>query len=423
MPDLPANPIAGLYPQPPQQQQPQNALAMDPSHMVGMMSQMQQMELQRRQMAAHQAVGNAFQNAIGADGSFDPKAYALNVKNDPNAAYGGAEVGSAVLDARIKHTTNSQGQVNLWASQSKNAAEVAASLYGDPTPENLIKAKLKLAAMGLDPSVSNAWLQDAKTPAEIKKAAGIAANYGMGPAAATNPDTGTPDASGAQTQISRGARVMGPTQTVTGTPMGSEESAKEYNAAASRVANIGADLYPAQEALRAVQSLGPGGIGPGTEQRNKWASAAQSLSPKVAAWLGIDPDKVKNYDEFVKYTTQDAQRAAANLGGHTDMQLAATLSGNANAHISSLASEDVLKARIALRQMQQVVDMKAREAGPVGFNDARSSWGSKLDPRAFLWPSLSDDQRQHLKDTLSKDERRKFNESLKAAIDTKQIEW
>ena len=131
----------------------------------------------------------------------------------------------------------------------------------------------------------------------------------------------------------------------------------------------------------------------------------------------VDVSKIKDFDELNKYLTQAAQARAGLMGGHTDSQLATTLTASPNTHISDLAVGDVLKANIALRNMQRVQTMESKTAGPVGFQNKAADVAGQLDPRAFLLPMLDQKQRVDLANSITdKQERDRFQKTIELGI-------
>lgn len=416
---------SALYPQPPNLSQNGGILGGNPLQAAAMLQQLQQGQLGLQRMRAEQAVGGAFQNAIGPDGTFNPQSALLGVKNDPNAAFaapgaistGLAQQGS-ILDNRKRQIDIATGQLGLGVANNAATNAILAPLANQDSvsSEDIINAKAKLAAAGVDPATVAA--ADLRTPIKAMRAARLAAAQGMGPAAAASPVAGTPiPGTGAPTAVPV-IQTVGQGQRVTGNPLGAEGSTQAYTEGLAREANYGQEMYPMQRALALVGKLGPGGTGPGAEGRNNFASFVNSLTPTALQGMipGVDPTKIKDFDEFNKYVTQAAQSRAAGIGAHTDQQLATTLTASPSAHISDMAVGDVLKANIALRNMQRVQTMSAKEAGPLGFNAAAADTAGKLDPRAFLLPMLSQSQRADLAKNLTGAERAKFNNSIDMGI-------
>jgi len=173
--------------------------------------------------------------------------------------------------------------------------------------------------------------------------------------------------------------------------------------AAMRAQQLPSRLYQLKTALNGLQNSN---TGPGTAETN---AAKSFLLANVPFAKDLAPDAVNSvasYDEANKYLTQYAQSAAANFGPETDAKLAASLTGNANTHISSLAAQDVVKANIGLERMQAAQYSAWQQAKKSGqytdadYNDFMANSGKTLDPRAFMLDVMSPQQRQGLFKTL-----------------------
>ena len=144
--------------------------------------------------------------------------------------------------------------------------------------------------------------------------------------------------------------------------------------------NIQTDLNPLLQARSSITALGKNGIGPGTEDRNKIASFLQSAG---LGWLpGVDPTRIENLDEALKYTTQAMQGRAASLRAGTDQQQNTTAAGSPNLKMSSTAATNVINSMIGLRRMQQAQTFENAHDGQ-GYMVNSAKWASTQDPRAY----------------------------------------
>jgi hypothetical protein len=118
--------------------------------------------------------------------------------------------------------------------------------------------------------------------------------------------------------------------------------------------------------------------------------AVKSLLVTLGAAPQSTVDSVQNFDEANKYLTQYAQQKAAGFGHGTDAQLAASISGNGNTHISNLAAQDVVKVNLALERMEQArtaafqQQLDAGAVKPSDYSSWKSKFGSTMDPRVFI---------------------------------------
>lgn len=151
-------------------------------------------------------------------------------------------------------------------------------------------------------------------------------------------------------------------------------------------------LNQARDALKSITT------GPGTEWRNNAKSliAATPGLGDIARAAGLNPDNIKNYDEFKKIMVQYGNRVSAGLGGGTDARLNAALTGNANPGISSMANEDILTKTIAAEKMRQAQAYAFQNSGvpPDQFNKWQTQWNKEVSPDAFVFASMSAPQQK-----------------------------
>jgi hypothetical protein len=252
---------------------------------------------------------------------------------------------------------------------------------------------------------------------QLKAGGDIAGNVKRGMASLLSPEgaaqrvTAPPDQFGAPQSQSLAAQTAQGT-TATGLPLGADKSSEIMQGDLARAKNFGQEIFPWQQALQKLQALGPGGTAPGSAGRQAMESYVYGLSPTIARWAGIDPEKIRNYAEADKYLTQATQQRAAGFGAHTDMQLATTISGSPNVHINDLSNVDVTKAAIALRRMEQVQTLEAAKVGGPGYTAEAARLAPNLDPRAFLIDQMDPQQVDKLKSSLTGSDKAKFNASL-----------
>jgi hypothetical protein len=150
-------------------------------------------------------------------------------------------------------------------------------------------------------------------------------------------------------------------------------------------------LQQARDSLSGVQT------GPGTDWRNTAASFINSApgAAKIASTLGIDPNKISDYDQFKKIMTNYASSVSGSLGSGTDARLNAAVAGNANPAISKLANEDILTKTIAAEKMRAAQDYEFQNTGlpTAKFNQWQAQWNRNVNPDAFVYASMSPEQR------------------------------
>lgn len=423
---------------------------------LGMMQQANQNKL----FQGTKAAGQELQKSIGPDGQVDPNAYAQGIKSNPLVAPVAAEAvqtGQAIQSnkigidkAKFDLITNQMGFMRSTLSSlavdpqlnSKKIIEATGKLIanGVLTPQ---QAAIELASLPQDPDGMKAWvtqhLTNTMSAAEKFNAAfgtpqlvpGVGPNgeaiqtpvaIPSAPGMPVRPIGGQPAPQGegqapAASPMQNGAFT---TSLAPGEQSNMEASAKAYqdlrgdlNTSAQRVFTLN----------KALTSLKGADTGPNSDWRNNVLSFAQGLAGEGVI-PGIDPEKIKNYDEANKYLIQYASQQAAGMGPGTDTGLATALSGNANTSISNLAAQDVVKANMALERMKQAQAAVFEKSGQPAqkFSGFSTNWNKNIDPVAFSVDLLDGKARKKYFSGLSKEKKQRFLESLKIGIQTGVID-
>lgn len=171
-------------------------------------------------------------------------------------------------------------------------------------------------------------------------------------------------------------------------------SGAALNDARHRALNYRQEVFPLETAIPALEKLGKTGTGPGTEEFNHIKSFLQS-----AGIPGLDTDKIKNFDEAKKYLT-DFVNQNGNTG--TNDKLAASFAGNPSVNISNAAAVDVAKSALALRRMKQAQLVEFEKSGKPDseFTKWASQWNVAHDPRAYGFDLMTPDQRKKVIESL-----------------------
>jgi hypothetical protein len=167
------------------------------------------------------------------------------------------------------------------------------------------------------------------------------------------------------------------------------------NTAAQDLHNAAADVPMRLNLLQqARDSLAGINTGPGSDWRNTAKSFFNALAPDMAKKIGWTGD-VQNYDEFKKILTNYASSVSGSLGSGTDARLNAAITGNANPNISKLANEDILAKTMAAEKMRAAQDYAFQNSGLTTdkFNQWQSQWNKAVNPDAFVYASMSPEQR------------------------------
>lgn len=223
--------------------------------------------------------------------------------------------------------------------------------------------------------------------------------------------------------------ALPPGATVTGLPPGATEAAtitgrqsgEALAADRSEAARYRDAAYPLEQAIPALERLGPTGTGPGTETFNHIKSFILS-----AGLPGVDANKVKDYDEAKKYLTDFVNRNG-NTG--TNDKLAAAFAGNPSVNISNAAAVDVAKSALALKRMQNVkvaaFEQARQESAATGkplaeadYSSWARQWSNRQDVRAYGFDMMTKPAQQKLLKDLGgpgKPDYERFMMSLRAA--------
>lgn len=214
-----------------------------------------------------------------------------------------------------------------------------------------------------------------------------------------------------------------PAGTVTAAPSPGEAEAlkgstEAYNAARDTGAKYAQRVNPLRQAIPLLEKMKDTEIGPSSERWNDIKSTAQTLGAGTLA--GIDPEKIKNYNELKKYFSQYTSQAAATMGPKTNDGLATAVTSNPNVHMDKLSATDLSKMALGAERMQQAGLHEFQElvrqgkAKPGNFADFMVDWGTKQDPRAFVY-DIMDKKAQDAVKKLPAAERAKVAEGMRIA--------
>jgi hypothetical protein len=318
-------------------------------------------------------------------------------------------------------------QFDFRAKQDQAVRDLLGTLPKNATDEQLRQRGAQLSRLGINPAIIEGWRNPMMAVRGKARADAItsAQNAAIGSAGLATRIPGPPGPSGEPQTFSLGEINRAAGGVPTGVPIGAAASGEAMVRDQGRAGNFGQEMFPLEQASRKIDELkakyGEGFFGPGSKGRQDFEGYFYALSPTIARYAGIDPQKLKNYAEADKYLTQALQTRAAGLGAHTDQQLATTISGNPNVHINDLAVDDVLKGLIAARRAEHAQTLEsAKRGGPVNYLTESSSWPARNDIRAFTLDLLPPDQRAKLLGSIKKGtpEYERFNNSLRSAYDT-----
>lgn len=194
---------------------------------------------------------------------------------------------------------------------------------------------------------------------------------------------------------------------------------QSYNDAMAAGAKYAQRVNPLRQAIPLLEKMKETDIGPTSERWNDLKSTAQTLGAgKIIG--GIDPEKIRDYNELKKYFSQYASQAAATMGPKTNDGLATAVTSNPNVHMDKLSATDLSKIALGVERMQQAGAHEFDElvqngkAQPGDFNKFMLKWGSQQDPRAFVY-DIMDLKAQDKVKSLPAAERAKVVEGMRIA--------
>lgn len=431
----PSNPIASLYPAPPQPAQ--NALGSNPLYAVGLIGQINQNQRFQQEFNAQKAVGSAFQNALNPDGSVDQGRLVQGLQN-PAAAYAAPAAIGDMLTQRQQQIQNSTTALGLSTAQNGNVVGLFGTAANIPNPkeQDVFNLAAQLSTMGVPGSMISAAVQRILTdPGGIHTGLAKVNAQFLG-AAGSNPIVGpiTPEGVPTSTTVAGRQFLSGsggstPPGTVpTALPPGQSEAIQANQAAYTgdqqSAASTMANVRPLQKVLPYVEELNHENFGPGSQQWNQFKTGLATLGIQV-------PDDQTAARQVVSKLFN--QYANANRSAErSDQGLAQALKSNPNLDLTQPANLALVKNQIGM-DMQDAAKTEAfKQAHPNssdpawtspnnGYNTFRSNYYQNTDPRAFSWGSMNADDRAALlkqigPKTASNPAWVKFNRTLGLAV-------
>jgi hypothetical protein len=216
------------------------------------------------------------------------------------------------------------------------------------------------------------------------------------PAAAQRPQAQAPRSGMNMDIIRQNARPAGPALGVEPEVLG---GTAQYLQAQAGATTFKPRTFALEQAMHALDNAD---TGPGSETVNHIKSFLLAQSPEsLKQYLpNVDPTKIRDYDEAVKYLAQYArsQPGAAN----SDMQSQLSQTANASTHISPAAAQAVVRNTLGLERMNQAAYLEFNRTHPAGSGSQFPRWLTQeflpnQDPRGFSWDDMSSSQRAAVK--------------------------
>lgn len=159
--------------------------------------------------------------------------------------------------------------------------------------------------------------------------------------------------------------------------------------------------------------------GPTADWTAKANALALQLAPGMSAKLGIDPQSVASKEEFSKFATNLAINTSAGLGAGTDSKLATAVAGNPNASLSKLGNEQIMKVLIGTERATQAKNEAWQKSGvqPQNYGKWSAQWNKDVDPRVFVVPELTQEERAKMFKGLKPADQKRFLDSYRTAVD------
>ncbi len=246
----------------------------------------------------------------------------------------------------------------------------------------------------------------------------------IGPAAIQPPYVPQGGAPAAPVAPSPGARPGAPSggRVTTALPPGTSEAmvgaVQAYNTATETAGNYAVRVNPLRQAIPILNRMKVTDTGPIQERINDLKSAAQSLG--AGPLLGIDPEKIKDFNELKKYFSQYSVQASAAMGPKTNEGMAAAVTSNPNVKMDKLSATDLAKMALGVERMRQAGTLafqqlvQAQRMHPNQFNQFMLDWGTKMDPRAFVYDLMTPEQRARVR-KLPEAQQRKIHDAMEIA--------
>lgn len=407
MADLSGNPLAGMYPQPSQN----NSLASNPLQLLGVIGQLNQNAMFQRQFKATQAVGSALQSGIQPDGSYDPNMAMKNLGGNSDAAPMAGEGIKDILAARGANIDNATKNFGLMAGQNQQILNVLGPIAQNPkaTKQDVLNVLPTLARLGIPGDMINNWKSGlSNDPATLRSQLSNLNSIAMGPSGAAGRVTGPVGPNGEPTTTSLGSigQSGGPTLATGQSPI-QVANQNEYLGDQTKAATTLANVRPLEQALPLIQQLSNSNFGPGSPELAK-------IKAGLATAGLIDPNTsdVTIRQEVNKKLLGYA--SGARDAGRSDNALSAALGSNPNLDLTQPANLSLVKNQIGMDKMDAALPLAA--GGPNGYKDFKSKYYQGNDPRAFAINTMTPTEIGNLQKNLKGSDRDKFNRSLQIAI-------
>lgn len=194
-------------------------------------------------------------------------------------------------------------------------------------------------------------------------------------------------------------------------------SAAQLKADRAAAGTFAARTKPLEYAMDHIQNAD---TGRGSEFVNDVKGYFSSLAPGMLSSLGIDPQKITDFDTATKYM---AQYQASQPGAQsTDMGREMAKIANPSTHIDKAAAQLVMANALGMERMKQAATL-AYGGNSEGYAKHLAEWNTIYDPRAFSFDKMSPSQKAATLESLKTPaDKHKFTRGLKQAENLLGIE-
>lgn len=440
------------------------------SSAVGLANGIVQNRIAQQELASRQAIGNAFQNAVGPNGQFDPNAALTGVAGDPAGAYGAPEAVQRALTARTTNLANQGAEVEQSQTRMNDFYNSLGPLLAD---KNNPPTRAQVIGLATDMLHQHRILpQDfsaitTELPLDNGAVAGYAQNkFGSalsasqqasaGPEVSTSAGKFTPTVG----QFFRGATAGGPTATAadgtpvqtdrqgnavspttgqkapnavpppgvqTGPAMGTSENIQtninaynaDQNLATARLSNA----RNLTTAIPMMEQVGAGAAGPGSQPWNQVKSFLVTQG-----FINPNSSDVNVRQEIAKYLYKYVSTNPVAARSDEAQNLAAASSPNLD--LAMTAALHLAKSAVGFDRMDSAVTKAydlahpgQPQAGP-DYLKFKTDYTASHDPRAFSFDLLDPTEQRKLVGSLggkNSSDYKKFVNSLQTAHDTGMV--
>lgn len=421
----------------------------DPAKALGMVGQLNQIQLFNQLYKAREGVGEAYKGAVRDDGSVDEPALR---RGAASAGFLAPETMTAVQTQEGQRIQNATAAFSLAGSQNRTILDAIGTLADKPNlgtsdVHNLVGALARNT--NIPASILNGWASTApKDPAKLREWLVTTRNMAMGAANTQGLVTAPPGTGGEPRTMSQGqanfeaagvrpdappdpnaplvpkavptSRVVPPTTGIaTGLAPGEstalEASAKamtNIQATAVTSPQIHANLDMLKRDSRILGKIG----GPTVD----WEKKANQIAARLKQDWGITmtPDQLAAAESFPKISEQ---MAAQQIAVMSDAGLHNAQAANPSLQMSQTGRENILDM---LHGNQDVIDTWRKETNKAvksgmkagTYNQFASDLADNMDVRVFQFNRLSKEGKQKFINTMEPGEVPAFETNLRTAI-------